>query len=48
VTAATDPHIDANTDAVTAFITRWRHADGTERANCQTFVAELCALPDVP
>jgi hypothetical protein len=27
-----------------AFIERWRHADGSERANYQLFLTELCAL----
>jgi len=31
-----------------AFITRWQHADGSELANAQSFVRELCELLDVP
>ena len=30
------------------FITRWQHADGSELANAQSFVRELCELLDVP
>ena len=35
-------------DAVLAFIARWRHADGAERANYQLFLTELCALLKLP
>ncbi len=35
-------------DQVTAFVDRWRAATGTERANCQIFVGELCALLACP
>jgi hypothetical protein len=31
-----------------AFIARWQHADGSELANAQSFVRELCELLDVP
>lgn len=31
-----------------AFLARWRDADGSERANYQLFVGELCALLDLP
>jgi hypothetical protein len=31
-----------------SFITRWQHADGSELANAQSFVRELCELLDVP
>ena len=31
-----------------AFLTRWRDADGSERANYQLFVGGLCALLDLP
>jgi hypothetical protein len=31
-----------------AFIARWRHADGSELANAQSFVRELCELLEVP
>ena len=30
------------------FISRWRAAGGSERANCQLFVTELCALLGLP
>ena len=30
------------------FLTRWRDADGSERANYQLFVGEVCALLDLP
>ena len=36
------------TDQAAAFIARWQHADGTELANAQMFVGELCKLLDVP
>ena len=35
-------------DPVEAFIARWQNADGTELANAQSFVRELCALLGVP
>ena len=31
-----------------AFITRWQHSSGSERANYQLFVTDLCELLDVP
>ena len=31
-----------------AFLARWQHADGTELANYQLFVTDLCHLLDVP
>ncbi len=31
---------------VEAFIARWQSAGGSERANCQLFLGELCALLD--
>ena len=34
--------------AIGAFIARWERADGTERANYQLFLTELCALLDLP
>ena len=34
--------------ATTAFITRWQAATGSERANHQLFLTELCALLGVP
>ncbi len=30
------------------FITRWKSADGSERANYQLFLTELCALYELP
>jgi hypothetical protein len=39
----------ADTTAQTAaFITRWQHASGSERANHQLFITELCELLGVP
>lgn len=40
----------SSTDAthVARFITRWQHASGSERANYQLFVTELCELLGVP
>ncbi len=35
-------------DATTAFITRWQAASGSERANYQLFVTELCDLLGAP
>ena len=50
-----DPSVnhDTNDDArcvtdTEAFIARWRAAGGSERANYQLFVGELCALLDLP
>ncbi|MFH1871640.1 MAG: DNA methyltransferase [Pseudomonadota bacterium] len=40
--------ITALPDPVEAFIARWQNADGTELANAQSFVRELCVLLDVP
>ncbi|WP_367268207.1 type IIL restriction-modification enzyme MmeI, partial [uncultured Lamprocystis sp.] len=34
--------------AIEAFISRWQHANGTERANYQLFLTELCTLLDLP
>jgi hypothetical protein len=34
--------------AVQAFIERWEASGAAERANCQIFLSELCALLDVP
>ena len=31
-----------------AFITRWQHSSGSERANYQLFVTDLCELLDLP
>jgi len=33
---------------VSAFVSCWRSASGSERANYQLFVGELCALLDWP
>jgi hypothetical protein len=33
--------------AVDDFVRRWQAATGSERANCQLFVTELCALLDI-
>ncbi len=38
----------ADPSAIDAFIARWAAAGGTERANYQIFVGELCALLDLP
>lgn len=38
----------ATADAVTAFIERWQHTTGTEKANYQLFLSELCALLELP
>lgn len=35
-------------DPIESFIARWQNADGTELANAQSFVRELCVLLDVP
>lgn len=35
-------------DAVELFIDRWSSADGSERANYQLFLTELCTLLDLP
>ena len=35
-------------DKFAAFITRWSAAGGSERANYQLFIGELCALLDLP
>ena len=36
------------TNAVDEFIERWERAGGTERANCQLFLSELCRLLELP
>ena len=38
----------SDTPDAEAFITRWRHAGGSERANYQLFIGELCALLGLP
>ena len=35
-------------DTIAAFITRWSHTGGAERANTQLFLSELCDLLGVP
>ena len=35
-------------DAVDRFIERWQNAGGSERANYQLFVHELCSLLELP
>lgn len=35
-------------DTIDAFIERWKSVDGTERANYQLFLTELCRLLDLP
>jgi len=40
--------VPAPTDKIDAFIARWQAAGGSERANYQLFVQELCLLLDVP
>lgn len=35
-------------DALPTFMARWQQAGGTERANYQLFLTELCALLDLP
>ncbi len=39
---------DTPAAAIEAFISRWQHATGTERANYQLFLTELCTLLDLP
>ena len=34
-------------EAVKQFIARWKASGAAERANCQSFLSELCALLDV-
>lgn len=38
----------ADTTAVTEFITRWKGNTGSERANFQSFMRDLCGLLDLP
>ncbi|WP_041523763.1 class I SAM-dependent DNA methyltransferase [Gilvimarinus agarilyticus] len=38
----------ATPEAVDAFINRWKNASGTEKANYQIFLTELCALLGLP
>lgn len=39
---------DPTTEAIDAFVSRWEGAKGTERANYQLFLTQLCALLDLP
>ena len=36
------------TDAIETFIARWQSAGGSERANYQLFITELCVLLELP
>lgn len=38
----------ADTAAVTEFITRWKGNTGSERANFQSFMRDLCGVLDLP
>jgi len=40
--------VDQPADHIEAFIARWQHADGRERANYQLFLTELAALLELP
>lgn len=42
------PAAVATPDAVDQFIERWQHTTGTEKANYQLFLSELCALLELP
>nr|WP_298056949.1 DNA methyltransferase [uncultured Halomonas sp.] len=42
------PAAVATADAVETFIARWQHTTGTEKANYQLFLSELCALLELP
>jgi hypothetical protein len=44
----TDNDPIASPPAVEAFIARWKGIDGTERANYQLFLTDLCRLLDLP
>ena len=35
-------------ETIEAFIARWKDTGGTERANYQLFLTELCRLLDLP
>ena len=37
-----------DTDPIEAFIARWHDAGGSERANYQLFITELCELLALP
>lgn len=40
--------MSAGPQAVEAFIARWQGSGGAERANCQSFLSELCDLLVLP
>ncbi|RUR26706.1 class I SAM-dependent DNA methyltransferase [Vreelandella andesensis] len=42
------PAAVATPDAIETFITRWKGTTGTEKANYQLFLSELCALLELP
>lgn len=42
------PAAVATPDTVSAFIERWQNTTGTEKANYQLFLSELCALFELP
>jgi hypothetical protein len=48
--AISEPTLEpvATSDAVTDFISRWQDKGGTEKANYQLFLTELCTLLDLP
>tara|TARA_B100000446_G_scaffold186312_1_gene212289 strand:- start:4769 stop:5029 length:261 start_codon:yes stop_codon:yes gene_type:complete len=48
--AISEPTLEpiASTEAVTAFIDRWQDKGGTEKANYQLFLTELCTLLNLP
>ena len=46
--SALSEHGTATATATEAFIARWRAAGGSERANYQLFIGELCALLGLP
>ena len=48
MTSADAPDAPDAPDALTAFIDRWRDAGGSERANYQLFLTELCEVLDLP
>ena len=46
--APNPPATQPTPSAIDAFIARWQHASGTERANYQLFLTELCELLGLP
>ena len=40
--------VDSGSAEAAAFIARWAQVTGTERANYQLFISELCGLLGVP